>query len=33
VMVPLGDSQKEAEKIAVELASQAAVELPAFIPN
>ena len=33
VMVPLGDSQKEAEKIAVELASQAAAELPAYIPN
>ncbi len=33
VMVPLGDSQKEAEKTAVELASRAAAELPAYIPN
>src|SRR5213080_3154801 len=33
VMVPLGDSQKEAERIAVELASQAAAELPAYVPN
>ena len=33
VTVPLGDSQKEAERIAVELASQAAAELPAYVPN
>jgi EpsI family protein len=33
VMVPLGNSQEEAQKAAVELASQAASELPAFVPN
>jgi EpsI family protein len=33
VMVPLGNSQEEAQKSAVELASQAASELPAFVPN
>jgi len=33
VMVPLTDSQKDAETTAVELASQAAAYLPAYIPN
>ena len=33
VMVPMGESQKEAEKTAIELASRAAAELPAYIPN
>src|SRR5204863_1309716 len=33
IMVPLGDSQKESEKIAVDLASQVAAELSAYIPN
>jgi EpsI family protein len=33
VMVPVGISQDEAQKTAVELASQAASELPAFVPN
>jgi EpsI family protein len=33
VMVPLGNSPAEAEKSAVELASQAATELPPFVPN
>ena len=33
VMVPMGNSQEEAQKTAVEIASQAATELPAFVPN
>ena len=33
VMVPMGDSQDEAQKAAVEIASLAASELPAFVPN
>lgn len=33
VMVPLGNSPAEAEKAAVELASQAATALPPFVPN
>jgi EpsI family protein len=33
VMVPLGNSQEEAQKAAIEMASQAATELPAFVPN
>lgn len=33
VMVPLGNSPAEAEKAAVELASQAATVLPPFVPN
>ena len=33
VMTPMGESPAEAEKSAVELASQAANELPAFVPN
>jgi EpsI family protein len=33
VMVPVGNSQEEAQKIAVEVASQAASQLPAFVPN
>jgi len=33
VMVPVGNSQEEAQQTAVELASQAASELPAFVPN
>src|SRR5262249_44745748 len=33
VMVPLATSQAEAEKSAIELASQAASQLPAFVPN
>jgi hypothetical protein len=32
-MTPLGNSAVEAEKSAVELASEAARELPAFVPN
>lgn len=33
VMVPLGNSPAEAQQIAVEMAAQAAAELPAFVPN
>ncbi|HVS20863.1 MAG TPA: EpsI family protein [Pyrinomonadaceae bacterium] len=33
LMVPLGNSEEEAQKAAVELASQAASQLPAFVPN
>jgi EpsI family protein len=33
VMTPLGNSAAESEKSAVELASEAAKELPAFVPN
>ena len=33
VMVPLGNYPAEAEKSAIELASQTAKELPAFVPN
>jgi EpsI family protein len=33
VMVPVGNSQEEAQSTAVEMASQAAAELPAFVPN
>lgn len=33
VMVPVGDSQEEAQKTAVELASEAATQLPTFVPN
>lgn len=33
VMVPLGNSEEEAQKTAVEMASQAAARLPAFVPN
>ena len=33
VMTPIGNSPAEAEKTAVDLASQAARELPAFVPN
>ena len=33
VMVPVGNSQDEAQKTAVELASEAASQLPAFVPN
>ncbi len=33
VMVPMGNSQQEAQKTAVELASLAASQLPAFVPN
>ena len=33
VMVPLGNSQEEAQKAAIELASQAVSQLPAFVPN
>ena len=33
VMVPLGNSQEEAQKAAVELASRAASELSAFVPD
>jgi EpsI family protein len=33
VMVPVGGSPKEAERLAVDLASQTAHELPAFVPN
>ena len=33
VMVPLRNSPAEAEKSAIDLASQAASQLPAFVPN
>jgi EpsI family protein len=33
VMVPVGNSQEEAQKAAVELASQAALPLAAYVPN
>jgi EpsI family protein len=33
IMVPVGNSQEEAQKTAAELASLAATELPAFVPN
>jgi EpsI family protein len=33
VMVSLANSQEEAQKTAVELASQASAQLPAFVPN
>ena len=33
VMVPVGNSQEEAQSTAVEMAAQAAAELPAFVPN
>src|SRR6266404_1392072 len=33
VMVPVGNSQPEAQNAAVEMAAQAAAELPAFVPN
>src|SRR5438045_2455139 len=33
VMTPMNDSSTQAEKSAVELASEAANELPAFVPN
>ena len=33
VMVPLGNSQDEAETVAVEVASQAASQIPAFVPD
>ena len=33
VMVPLGNSEEESQKAALDLASSAASELPAFIPN
>jgi EpsI family protein len=33
VMVPVGNSQEEAQKTAAELASAAAAQLPAFVPN
>jgi len=33
LMVPMGDSQEDAQKTAVEIASLAASELPAFVPN
>src|SRR6266404_9778636 len=33
VMVPLGNSQEEAQTAAIEMASQAATELPGFVPN
>ena len=33
VMVPVGGSPKEAERLAIDLASQTAHELPAFVPN
>ena len=33
VMVPLGNSEEEARKAALDLASSAARELPAFVPN
>jgi EpsI family protein len=33
VMVPVGNSQEEAQKTAVEMASQAASQLTAFVPN
>jgi EpsI family protein len=33
VMVPVGNSQDEAQKATIELASEAASQLPAFVPN
>jgi hypothetical protein len=33
VMVPLGNSQEEAQKTAVEMAAQAATQLTEFVPN
>jgi len=33
IMVPLGDSKEDAEKTAVEMASQAAPQLSAFVPD
>jgi EpsI family protein len=33
VMVPVGNSQEEAQNTAVEMAAQAAAELPPFVPN
>lgn len=33
VMVPMGNSPEEAQKNAVEMASQASAQLPAFVPN
>jgi len=33
VMVPVGNAQQEAQNAAVEMAAQAAAELPAFVPN
>jgi EpsI family protein len=33
VLVPLGNSQEEAQQAALDLASSAASELPAFVPN
>ncbi len=33
VMVPVGDSEDAALKAATELASQAATQLPPFVPN
>ena len=33
VMVPLGNSQEESQKAAVEIASRAASELSAFVPD
>jgi len=33
IMVPIGVSKEDAEKTAIELASQAVPELPAFVPN
>jgi EpsI family protein len=33
VMTPIGNSSADAEKTAIDLASQAAKELPAFVPN
>ena len=33
VMVPLGNSEEESQKAALDLASSAASELPAFVPN
>ena len=33
IMVPIGTSKEDAEKTAIELASQAVPELPAFVPN
>lgn len=33
IMVPMGSSKEEAEKTAVEIASQAAPEIPAFVPD
>jgi len=33
VMVPVGNSQQVAQNAAVEMAAQAAAELPAFVPN